>query len=313
MAVMPIFVGADRDGGPSVVRMFGRRLHADLALRVPGNRRPGMRISGTYFDLTDRRVPAVAAGSKAPDLPGAPSTLIISVAKRIVPSAVRRNTVKRIAREAWRANREPEQLDEAQRLARRCARRCRSANSRHLDGARSIPWLSFADRGKGSRESERNGAGPSAPISMRCCARSHDGTAPLPALARSDREIRADADELLRCRRFRRHLLRSRQVRRGSAASPPFQRRRSPRVLSGAVRVYRQLAISPVLAPSCRYWPSCSAYAIEALERHGALRGGSWLAVRRLCRCHPWADGGVDPVPVPVPATREIHPDIRTP
>ncbi|MEO6269524.1 MAG: membrane protein insertion efficiency factor YidD [Lautropia sp.] len=67
------------------------------------------------------------------------------------------------------------------------------------------------------------------------------------------------------------------------------------RLLTGLVRLYR-LLVSPVLAPSCRYWPSCSEYALEALQRHGAARGG-WLASRRVCRCHPWAAGGVDPVP----------------
>jgi putative membrane protein insertion efficiency factor len=46
----------------------------------------------------------------------------------------------------------------------------------------------------------------------------------------------------------------------------------------------------------CRYWPSCSTYAVEAIERHGALKG-SWLAARRLSRCHPWGGSGVDPVP----------------
>ena len=46
----------------------------------------------------------------------------------------------------------------------------------------------------------------------------------------------------------------------------------------------------------CRFWPSCSSYAVEAVERHGALRG-SWLAARRLGRCHPWGGSGVDPVP----------------
>ncbi|HVF75984.1 MAG TPA: membrane protein insertion efficiency factor YidD [Acidimicrobiales bacterium] len=46
----------------------------------------------------------------------------------------------------------------------------------------------------------------------------------------------------------------------------------------------------------CRYWPTCSVYAVEAFERHGALRGG-WLATRRLGRCHPWGGHGVDPVP----------------
>lgn len=72
--------------------------------------------------------------------------------------------------------------------------------------------------------------------------------------------------------------------------------RRLPVVLlTGLVRFY-QLAISPWTAPSCKYYPSCSQYALVALQRHGALRGG-WLAIRRLGRCHPWAAGGVDDVP----------------
>lgn len=61
------------------------------------------------------------------------------------------------------------------------------------------------------------------------------------------------------------------------------------------VRVY-QVMLSPLLGGSCRYVPSCSVYAIEALERHGALRGG-WLAIRRIARCHPFRPGGYDPVP----------------
>ncbi len=61
------------------------------------------------------------------------------------------------------------------------------------------------------------------------------------------------------------------------------------------VRAY-QVGISPLLPASCRYYPSCSAYAIEALERHGAVRG-SWLAARRILRCHPFRAGGFDPVP----------------
>jgi putative membrane protein insertion efficiency factor len=61
------------------------------------------------------------------------------------------------------------------------------------------------------------------------------------------------------------------------------------------VRVY-QRAISPFLPPSCRFYPSCSAYAVEALTVHGALRG-SWLALRRLLKCGPWHPGGLDPVP----------------
>jgi putative membrane protein insertion efficiency factor len=66
-------------------------------------------------------------------------------------------------------------------------------------------------------------------------------------------------------------------------------------VLVLLVRGY-QVALSPLLPPSCRYFPSCSEYAIEALEKHGALRG-SWLAVRRIARCHPFRPGGYDPVP----------------
>jgi hypothetical protein len=66
-------------------------------------------------------------------------------------------------------------------------------------------------------------------------------------------------------------------------------------VLRAAVRIY-QLFVSPVLPPSCRFLPSCSDYAVEALERHGALHG-SLLALRRLARCHPWGGSGYDPVP----------------
>lgn len=63
-----------------------------------------------------------------------------------------------------------------------------------------------------------------------------------------------------------------------------------------AVRGYRY-CISPMLPASCRFYPSCSAYAEEALTRHGLLRGG-WLAARRVCRCAPWHPGGYDPVPL---------------
>lgn len=67
------------------------------------------------------------------------------------------------------------------------------------------------------------------------------------------------------------------------------------RVLQCPVVVYRY-TLSPLLGPRCRYMPSCSAYALEALERHGPLRGG-WLALRRIMRCHPLREGGFDPVP----------------
>lgn len=72
--------------------------------------------------------------------------------------------------------------------------------------------------------------------------------------------------------------------------------RRLPRtVLITGVRGYQRF-ISPALPPACRFTPSCSAYAVTALERYGAVRG-TWMALRRLARCHPWNPGGYDPVP----------------
>jgi putative membrane protein insertion efficiency factor len=66
------------------------------------------------------------------------------------------------------------------------------------------------------------------------------------------------------------------------------------RVLMLPIRAWRLVSVH--LAPRCRFHPSCSAYALGALEQHGAFRG-LWLAVRRLGRCHPWGGGGLDPVP----------------
>ena len=74
------------------------------------------------------------------------------------------------------------------------------------------------------------------------------------------------------------------------------------RVLLAVVGAYRRL-LSPLLGPRCRFAPSCSAYAAEAIAGHGAARG-SWLAVRRLARCHPFHPGGLDPVPAPAPSRR---------
>lgn len=76
-----------------------------------------------------------------------------------------------------------------------------------------------------------------------------------------------------------------------------------------AIRFYQRV-ISPWTASSCRYYPSCSQYALVAIERHGVLRGG-WLALRRLGRCHPWTAGGVDHVPParePAAAARSAAP-----
>ena len=59
---------------------------------------------------------------------------------------------------------------------------------------------------------------------------------------------------------------------------------------------FYRAAISPLFPPSCRYVPTCSAYAMEAIEKYGAWRGG-WMAVKRILRCHPFHKGGYDPVP----------------
>ena len=67
------------------------------------------------------------------------------------------------------------------------------------------------------------------------------------------------------------------------------------RIVALPVSAYR-LLLSPWVGHACRFQPTCSAYALEALERHGALRG-SWLTVRRIGRCHPWGGWGYDPVP----------------
>ncbi len=66
-------------------------------------------------------------------------------------------------------------------------------------------------------------------------------------------------------------------------------------LLRSLVRLY-QWTISPILAPRCRFLPTCSEYAIDAFDRHGPVAGG-WLALKRITRCHPWADWGYDPVP----------------
>ncbi|GAA1249940.1 hypothetical protein GCM10009609_11670 [Pseudonocardia aurantiaca] len=83
------------------------------------------------------------------------------------------------------------------------------------------------------------------------------------------------------------------------------------RALIGALRFYQRW-ISPALPPTCRFYPTCSAYAIEALQVHGPLRG-SWLTVRRLLRCAPWHPGGIDPVPPRRPCSARTHHEEQAP
>ena len=77
------------------------------------------------------------------------------------------------------------------------------------------------------------------------------------------------------------------------------------RILLSVIRLYRRW-ISPLTPPSCRFTPTCSAYAEQAVRQHGALRGG-WLALRRLLRCHPFGDSGYDPVPGTTPHHEELE------
>ena len=67
------------------------------------------------------------------------------------------------------------------------------------------------------------------------------------------------------------------------------------KIVIGMIKIYQKV-ISPLTPPSCRFYPTCSHYGIEAVEKHGALKG-SWLAVRRISKCHPFHEGGFDPVP----------------
>ena len=78
-------------------------------------------------------------------------------------------------------------------------------------------------------------------------------------------------------------------------------------LIIGLIQLYR-LLISPFIGPHCRFYPSCSEYALTAVDQHGALRG-SWLALRRLGKCHPWHPGGLDPVPErkPKESNKEPH------
>jgi putative membrane protein insertion efficiency factor len=93
--------------------------------------------------------------------------------------------------------------------------------------------------------------------------------------------------------------------------TPTPERRLSPLavVARALIHVYRY-TLSPLLGPRCRFYPSCSAYALEAIESHGALRG-LWLAITRIGRCHPWHPGGYDPVPARADRCRDA--DCKSP
>ncbi|MEJ2611402.1 MAG: membrane protein insertion efficiency factor YidD [Candidatus Thiodiazotropha sp.] len=71
------------------------------------------------------------------------------------------------------------------------------------------------------------------------------------------------------------------------------------------IRLY-QTILSPFIGQHCRFYPSCSAYSLEAIEKHGAMRG-FWLSLKRISRCHPWHEGGVDPVPEPEPQKKQFN------
>lgn len=88
-----------------------------------------------------------------------------------------------------------------------------------------------------------------------------------------------------------------------------FGKRLPVLMLRGAIRAY-QLTFSAWLGRQCRFGPSCSEYAMEAVERHGALQG-AWLAIKRVSRCHPWGGSGYDPVPEPAPKTKNPQPAVR--
>jgi putative membrane protein insertion efficiency factor len=88
----------------------------------------------------------------------------------------------------------------------------------------------------------------------------------------------------------------------------------SARLIIIVIRGY-QLLLSPFLASRCRFYPSCSHYGVEAISQHGALRG-SWMTLKRLLRCHPFASGGFDPVPAPKTANHDCsansHPNCHS-
>jgi len=96
-----------------------------------------------------------------------------------------------------------------------------------------------------------------------------------------------------------------------SPTTPTPERRLSPLavVARAPIHLYRY-TLSPLLGPRCRFYPSCSAYALEAIESHGALRG-VWLAITRIGRCHPWHPGGYDPVPARTDRCRDA--DCKSP
>ncbi|MBP3039779.1 membrane protein insertion efficiency factor YidD [Bacillaceae bacterium Marseille-Q3522] len=76
-------------------------------------------------------------------------------------------------------------------------------------------------------------------------------------------------------------------------------------ILIGLIRIYQKV-ISPLTPPTCRFYPTCSTYSLEAIKRFGALKG-TWLAVKRIMKCHPFHPGGIDPVPEKLPSKKNCR------
>ena len=189
---------------------------------------------------------------------------------------------------------------------RRCVRAGRRAGSRtvvlHLDGPRRrarpfLGWASWSPALSAGRWSATAYAGGcdtwSANGSATCRPASVAVVRALPASAdASYDELRADLGRCLE------RVAPDQEPTDGVAGRGATMKY----VLIALLRGYRAV-ISPLYGQVCRYHPSCSAYALEAVQVHGSLKG-SWLAVRRLGRCHPWAAGGYDPVPTRTPTRR---------
>lgn len=191
----------------------------------------------------------------------------VTVTKKVAPRAVARNRIKRQVREFFRLNtsRWPQGLD-LLFIARQGAAQAERSQLRD-DLKRAGRKL----KARASGEPEAVGSGPGGPVAAErrpaAAEASVPDSSPLPAEA-------CGADHLFRL------------IQQGPG-----------RLALGFIRFYQRF-ISPLTPPACRFWPTCSNYAAQAIRAHGFWRG-SWLTARRLLRCHPFHPGGYDPVPPP--------------